>query len=176
MSDARRKRLLGNALPLAPRIVPPPIFDPCCGGRMCYFDKHDSRVLFSDIRRETHTLCDGRVFAVSPDAIADFRNLPYPDAVFSLVLFDPPHLERCGPKSWQAKKYGKLGKTWRDDLSAGFGECWRVLKPAGTLIFKWSEIQISLKEVLACFPQRPIFGHTTTTNLRTHWMTFFKGR
>ena len=87
---------------------------PSCGGRMCYFDKHDSRVLFSNIRCEEHTLCDGRVFAVSPDAIADFRSLPYPDAIFSLVLFDPPHLERCGPRSWQAKKYGKLDKnTWR---------------------------------------------------------------
>ena len=94
----------------------PPVFDPCCGGRMCYFDKHDSRVLFSDIRCEEHILCDGRVFTVSPDVIADFRKLPYPDAIFSLVLFDPPHLEHCGPRSWQAKKYGKLDKnTWRED-------------------------------------------------------------
>lgn len=152
----------------------PQVFDPCCGGRMCYFDKHDSRVLFSDIRREEHILCDGRVFTVSPDAIADFRKLPYPDAIFFLILFDPPHLERCGPRSWQGKKYGKLDKNWREDLAAGFEECWRVLKPEGTLIFKWSEIQISVREVLACFPQQPIFGHTTTTNLRTHWMTFFK--
>lgn len=153
---------------------PVQVLDPCCGGRMCYFDKHDSRVLFSDIRREEHTLCDGRVFTVSPDAIADFRNLPYPDEVFSLVLFDPPHLARCGPRSWQAQKYGKLGNAWREDLSAGFTECWRVLKPAGTLIFKWSENQVGVKEVLACFPQRPIFGHTTTVNLKTHWMVFFK--
>ena len=27
-----------------------PILDACCGGRMFYFDKHDSRVLFQDIR------------------------------------------------------------------------------------------------------------------------------
>lgn len=27
-----------------------PILDACCGGRMFYFDKHDSRVLFQDIK------------------------------------------------------------------------------------------------------------------------------
>ena len=26
------------------------ILDPCCGGRMMYFDKEDQRVLFGDIR------------------------------------------------------------------------------------------------------------------------------
>lgn len=142
---------------------------------MFYFDKHDDRVLYNDIRREEHILCDGRIFTVSPDTVVDFRALPYPDASFFLVVFDPPHLERCGPRSWQGKKYGKLTKaTWREDLNAGFKECWRVLKPCGTLIFKWNETQISVRQVLACIPQRPIFGHTTTANLKTHWMTFFK--
>lgn len=27
-----------------------PILDACCGGKMFYFDKHDPRVLFQDIR------------------------------------------------------------------------------------------------------------------------------
>lgn len=44
----------------------------------------------------------------------------------------------------------------------------------GTLIFKWNETQISLREVLSCFPQRPLLGHTTTTNLKTHWIVFYK--
>lgn len=153
----------------------PQILDPCCGGRMFYYEKRDPRVLYSDIRYEEHVLCDGRVFTVSPDSIADFRGLPHPDDSFHLVVFDPPHLERCGPRSWQRKKYGKLTKgTWREDLAAGFSECWRVLKPGGTLIFKWAETQISVHQVLACFPQRPIFGHTTTANLKTHWMVFYK--
>lgn len=112
----------------------PQILDPCCGGRMFYYEKRDPRVLYSDIRYEEHVLCDGRVFTVSPDSIADFRGLPHPDDSFHLVVFDPPHLERCGPRSWQRKKYGKLTKgTWREDLAAGFSECWRVLKPGGTL-------------------------------------------
>lgn len=49
-----------------------------------------------------------------------------------------------------------------------------MLKPGGTLIFKWSETQISVQKVLTCFPQRPVFGHTTTANLKTHWMAFYK--
>lgn len=152
----------------------PQVLDPCCGGRMFYFDKRDQRVLCSDIRREKRVLCDGRIFTVCPDTVADFRALPHADESFYLVVFDPPHLERCGPRSWQGAKYGRLNNTWRDDLSAGFSECWRVLKPGGTLIFKWAETQISIQQVLSCFSQAPIFGHTTTQNLRTHWMAFYK--
>ena len=69
-----------------------PILDACCGGRMFYFDKHDSRVLFQDIRDVETTLCDGRHFEVKPDIQADFTNMPYPDGSFSMVVFDPPHL------------------------------------------------------------------------------------
>ena len=149
--------------------------DACCGGRMMWFNKRDPRAVFCDRRRERHTLCDGRAFEVSPDTVADFRKLPFADAVFALVVFDPPHLDRCGPRSWQAKKYGKLDhRTWREDLAAGFAECWRVLRPLGTLVFKWSESQIPVREVLGCFPVRPLFGHTTTATLRTHWMCFLK--
>ena len=43
-----------------------PILDTCCGGKMFYFDKHDDRVLFQDIRKMETTLCDGRHFEVTP--------------------------------------------------------------------------------------------------------------
>lgn len=149
-----------------------PILDVCCGGRMFYFDKKNESVNFCDIRRESHTLCDGRSFEVSPDTVADFRNLPFNDESFYLVVFDPPHLNRLGCNSWMAKKYGKLNTDWRKDLADGFGECMRVLKPNGTLIFKWNENQIKLSEVLKCFPINPILGQKTTR--QTHWLVFFK--
>ncbi len=152
------------------------ILDPCCGGRMMYFDKQGQRVQFCDIRTEQHILCDGRVFAVSPDTVADFRALPFPSEAFNLVVFDPPHLIRAGESSWMRKKYGTLQEnTWQSDLSAGFEECWRVLSVGGTLIFKWNETQVKIKDVLSCFPEKPVFGHTTTKNLKTHWMVFYKG-
>ena len=53
---------------------------------MFYFDKHDSRVLFQDIRDVETTLCDGRHFEVKPDIQADFTNMPYPDGSFSMVV------------------------------------------------------------------------------------------
>jgi 23S rRNA G2069 N7-methylase RlmK/C1962 C5-methylase RlmI len=142
---------------------------------MFYFDKNNPDVLFADIRDESHILCDGRHLHVRPDEIVDFREMPYNDGSFNLVIFDPPHLHKAGSQSWLAKKYGKLDSdTWQEDISKGFNECWRVLSKGGTLIFKWNETQIKLKEVLNCFSQRPIFGHTTTHNLKTHWMVFYK--
>ena len=152
------------------------VLDPCCGGRMFYFDKSNEKVLFADNRQENDFICsDGRRITISPDIISDFRNMPFDDKSFKLIIFDPPHFKSAGPNSYMAKKYGKLNKdSWRADLSKGFNECWRVLDCGGTLIFKWNETQIKLREVLQCFSKKPLFGHTTTQSLKTHWIVFFK--
>lgn len=152
-----------------------PVLDPCAGSRMMWFDKEDPRALFGDIRSESHVLCDGRVLDINPDMLLDFRDLPFDDGVFRLVVFDPPHLLRVGPASWLAKKYGALDRdTWQTDLRAGFSECFRVLKPEGVLIFKWSEVQVPLREVLSLTDQVPLFGHASGKAAKTHWMTFMK--
>lgn len=151
------------------------ILDMCCGSRMFYFDKNNQNVIFCDIRREQHILCDGRKLDVKPDVIADFRNLPFPDQSFQLVVFDPPHLVRAGENGWQRKKYGALNiNEWRDDLAKGFGEALRVLKPNGILIFKWNETQIKTSEVLALTDAKPVFGHPSGKRSNTHWVTFMK--
>ncbi|WP_433958865.1 SAM-dependent methyltransferase [Cytobacillus horneckiae] len=148
------------------------ILDACCGSRMFWFDKENEDTLFMDNRELETTLCDGRQLVVAPDVIADFRNMPFADETFYLVVFDPPHLIRAGDTSWLAQKYGKLNDaTWRMDLMMGFDECMRVLKPNGTLIFKWNEEQISINEVLDCFGQKPLFGDKRS---KTHWITFMK--
>lgn len=142
---------------------------------MFWFDKADPRAVFCDIRNEQHTLCDGRSLVISPDIIADFRNLPFPDESFPVVVFDPPHLERVGQNGWQGKKYGKLNKdTWRDDLRAGFSEAFRVLRPTGVLIFKWSATQIPVSQVLALTDERPVIWQRTGKNDKTHWVVFVK--
>lgn len=152
-----------------------PILDMCCGSRMFYFDKENPNVLFCDIRRERHILCDGRELDINPDVIADFRNLPFPDKSFEMVIFDPPHLVRAGENGWQRKKYGALNKeSWRDDLAKGLGEAMRVLKPNGILIFKWNETQIKTSEVLALTDYKPVFGHPSGKRSNTHWVTFMK--
>jgi len=150
------------------------ILDACCGSKMFYFDKQDPRVLFADIRSEEVTLCDDRKLVVRPDLISDFRRMEFKDETFSLVIFDPPHIKRAGPNSWQAKKYGKLSKEWEDDLRRGFAECFRVLKPGGTLVFKWNEVQIVLSDILKLTDQKPVLGHKTGRQAKTHWVLFVK--
>lgn len=148
------------------------VLDACCGGRAFWFDKADKRALFVDNRTVETTLCDGRRFVVAPDMIADFRELPFPDASFPLVVFDPPHLRQAGTDSWLRVKYGILGLDWRDDLRRGFAECFRVLKPSGTLIFKWSETQIITSDVLPLAePYRPLFGNRRG---KAMWVVFQK--
>lgn len=150
------------------------VLDPASGSRMFYFDPGDERVTFGDIRSESHILCDGRALEVHPDVILDFRSLPFPDASFRVVVFDPPHLTRVGRKGWMFKKYGGLDiTTWREDLRRGFAECFRVLGPDGVLIFKWNETQISVGQVLALTDEKPLVGHRRVgKSADTHWITF----
>jgi len=151
------------------------ILDMCCGSRMFWMDKQDSRAVFTDKREETHILCDGRLLEICPDIIADFRALPFPDSTFSQVVFDPPHLERAGETSWMRKKYGALDKqSWRDDIRAGFAEAFRVLRPHGTLIFKWNETQIPVSQVIALTEQKPTIWQRTGKGDKTHWIIFLK--
>ncbi|WP_095447047.1 class I SAM-dependent methyltransferase [Ochrobactrum quorumnocens] len=152
-----------------------PIIDMCCGPRMFWFDKKDDRAVFGDIREESHVLCDGRELIISPDRIMDFRNLPFDDETFSLAVFDPPHLVNAGERSWLRAKYGALNReTWREDLRQGFAEAFRVLKPHGTLIFKWNETQIKVREILALTDVQPVVGHVSGKQANTHWICFLK--
>lgn len=148
------------------------ILDACCGGRMWWFDKFDSRTTYMDNRSFEGELCDGRRFEVKPDVMGDFTAIPFPDDSFYLVLFDPPHLERCGDNSWLFLKYGRLPPDWKDKLSKGFAECFRVLKPFGTLIFKWNEEQIRLSEILKLTTEKPVVAHKKQ---KTHFVIFQKG-
>ena len=150
------------------------ILDACCGSRMMWFDKENPNTIYSDIRDEEHELCDGRRLEVHPDITADFRDMPWPDNSFKLVVFDPPHMKRLGRSSWMAKKYGVLNYHWRDDICQGLTECLRVLEPHGILIFKWNASQIPFNEIMKLLPQQPLFGHTSGKGGLTTWMVFMK--
>ena len=155
------------------------ILDACCGGKMFWFDKADPHVLFQD-RRNVEPIIVGkgknaRKFECKPDVMADFRNMPYPDNHFKLVVFDPPHFTSLGDNSYMAVKYGKLDKsTWKDDIRKGFSECFRVLQEGGILIFKWNEHDIRLSEILKLTTYRPLFGHPSGKMQKTHWVCFMK--
>ena len=150
------------------------ILDPCCGSKMFWFDKNNQGVLFGDIRRENHVLCDGRALEIKPDMDLDFRDMPFDDSSFKLVVFDPPHLIRAGKKSWLRAKYGVLSDSWQNDIRQGFSECFRVLSEEGILIFKWNETQIKVSEILKLTDRDPLFGHPSGKKGGTHWMCFMK--
>lgn len=150
------------------------ILDACCGSRMFWFDKENPNVVFNDIRKESHVLCDGRDLEISPDTQYDFRDLPFDDNSFSLVVLDPPHMNKLGKETWMAKKYGVLFPTWEIDIKQGVNECMRVLKPNGVLIFKWNEAQITLNKILEVIEYKPLFGHTSGKHGKTIWMCFMK--
>lgn len=135
------------------------------------FDKENPNVIFADNRKLKTTLCDGRTLVIEPDMIIDFRDMPFDDNTFNLVVFDPPHLIHAGKDSWLRKKYGVLPDDWKPYIRAGFDECMRVLKPGHTLVFKWNQTQIKLSEVLKQFDRKPLFGDKRG---ETRWIVFMK--
>jgi hypothetical protein len=113
------------------------------------------------------------MFKVAPDVLCDFRFLPFRDKTFKHVVFDPPQMLYAGRGGKMALKYTILPKDWQPLIRDGFDECWRVLDDYGTLNFKWSEVDISLKKVLAVINQEPLYGQRVS-NGRTIWLSFMK--
>ena len=170
----------------AAQIVTAEILDACCGGRMWWWDKSHPLALYMD-KREAPKGSVGQVsgrpewnpnFEVKPDVLGDFRAIPFADGAFQLVVFDHPHIVRAiqPPAGINGLKYGALPPdTEQDDLRRGFAECWRVLAPGGTLVFKWAG---PLARVEPHFPATPIVGSRNaprgSKGLGTRWFIFYK--
>ena len=60
------------------------------------------------------------------------------------------------------------------NLKKGLEESFRVLKPNGTLIFKWNEVQFPIKDILKLTDEKPLFGHKSGKRMQTHWVSFMK--
>lgn len=137
--------------------------------------KMESFIYDMDIRKAVYAAMDRgkeRKIEINPDIQADWKSIPFDDETFDLIVFDPPHLVRAGKTSWLAKKYGTLDlMTWPNEFYKAFQEIMRVLKPNGTMIFKWNEDQIPVKEVFKAFGQQPILGDMKS---KTKWSVFIK--
>jgi|TARA_R100001530_G_scaffold11362_1_gene10955 hypothetical protein len=152
------------------------ILDACCGGRCFWFNKEHPNTLYIDnrIREKGHEAARPN-HSIKPDIQADFRELPFKDSSFKLVVFDPPHIIAEEESFRMVKKYGSLKRsTWREDIKKGFDECWRVLEDKGVLIFKWNETSIKKREVLEVLGRDPLFGHPSGSRVATSWFCFMK--
>lgn len=161
------------------------ILDVTCGSRSIWFQKDEPHTIYCDIRDEEWTGDFGnkitksgkkshREIKVHPDMICDFTDIPFKDNSFNLVVYDPPHVKNLSETSWTRKAYGTLTENWQNMLKGGFDECMRVLKCGGVLVFKWSDISISIREIINIFGQEPLFGHRSGKKANTHWMCFMK--
>jgi hypothetical protein len=151
------------------------ILDMTCGARQMWFDKNNESALFIDNRCEKIQMPNGSVLDINPDLIADYTKLPFIDECFYLVVFDPEHRNDLGKDSWMEKQYGNLPADWLSKIVDGINEGMRVLKPNGTLIFKWNTKQFKVKDIFEAVDYKPAFGHTSGRTGNTIWITFFKG-
>ena len=146
---------------------------------MWWWDKQHPLAVYMDNREAPNGSRKSRPnWRVAPDVIGDFRAMPFPDESFYLVLFDPPHTVRDEKITGNLViQYGVLSsETEQDDLRRGFEECWRVLAPGGTLVFKWAG---PIGRVKPHFPAMPIvgtrsLGTAVKRGLGTRWFVFYK--
>lgn len=162
------------------------VLDATCGGRMIWHEtmKNADGVVYSDCR----TTAPGEInpnrenAVVAPDVLADARELPFPDATFDLICYDPPH--RITEDGMQhlggiiPRYYGALrAETWRSDLRQSMNELFRVLAPGGTLTLKWADETRPFDAVLDAIDQTPLYGtNTKKGDSPTYWWTFHKSR
>jgi len=153
------------------------ILDACCGGKMMWFNKNHPNTIYVDNRKTDKGYVDGKPnFEVKPDFIMDFKKLKFKDKEFKLVFFDPPHVfARESNTSTFIKCFGRLNKeSWQNDIKKGFDECWRVLDDYGVLVFKWSESNVKLKDLLEIIGKEPLVRSMRRGLSKTHWLCFMK--
>lgn len=129
------------------------ILDLTAGSRAVWADKTHRDAIYVDIREH-----------VRPTVVADSRHLPFPNSVFDLIVFDPPHVNG-GKNSHIARDYGHhTTAEIRDFISASGREAVRVSRPGALMAFKWNDHDQPFDKVLDLLRPwwHPLFGHTTS--------------
>ncbi len=164
------------------------ILDATCGGKGIWYIKNHPFVTFMDIRKgnyDTKKDCPNmsfkgrRITKVFPDVISEWKDAPFPDNHFDMVIFDPPHLIIDGNKQIPilASRYGYLHKdNWRDVLKKGIKKLFDILKPEGIFVLKWCENSVKTEEIIKLCPYPPLFGSNTKSKGHTanFWILFLK--
>jgi len=121
------------------------ILDACCGGKTMYhgWDKNLGDELISiDIRAlPARKWVGGKGWErnmppIEPTIQADMNWLPFREAVFDSIIFDPPHLQ-TNLKAFMGELYGGWEKSTAKKIIVKVNtEFARVLKPSGMLLMK----------------------------------------
>lgn len=160
------------------------ILDATCGFKGIWYQKNHPFVTFMDKRKETllsnHNGLGKRRIIINPDIISEWKDAPFPDEYFDMIVFDPPHLiEKRGKKNLSSlnKYYGYLYKdNWREELRLGIKKLFEILKPNGVFILKWCENSAKVEEIIKLCPYPPLFGSNTKSKGHTSnfWILFLK--
>jgi len=162
------------------------ILDATCGYKGIWYQKNHPFVTFIDMRKGFTKNTPGtkiknrRRFKLQPDVIVDWtKGVPFNNESFDMVIFDPPHLmkDKEALDSSLTLRYGRLDKSnYKEYLGKGINELFRVLKPEGVFILKWSESCVKVDEIIKLMPYPPLFGSNTKSKGHTanFWIVFLK--
>lgn len=165
------------------------ILDATASVRTIWYQKNNPFTTFMDMRCGVFSCTTENMkhsvikkigdYKIYPDIIAVWQHVPFKDESFDMVMFDPPHIFKNNGQKLPgiANKYGVFyNQSWRQEISAGVIELFRVLKSEGVFVLKWNESQVKVDEVLRLMPYPPLFGTRTGQHNNTHWITFIKSR
>lgn len=162
------------------------ILDATTGFKGIWYQKNHPFVTFMDQRKtvvntktKNKSFKNSRRYKINPDVVSTWKDAPFPDDYFDMIIFDPPHLviEKGKKLSSLEMAYGCLYKdSWRRDLKEGIDKLFKILKPEGIFVFKWCENSIKIQDVLKLFPYSPMFGSNTKSKRHTqnYWILFIK--
>lgn len=162
------------------------ILDATCGPKGIWYQKNHPFVTFMDIRKgnidnktKKIKFKDRRRYKINPDVVSEWKDAPFPDNYFDMIVFDPPHIitNRNKKISALAAEYGCLYyDNWRNILQEGIKKLFSILKPEGIFILKWCENSVKVEEIIKLCPYPPLFGSNTKSKGHTanFWILFLK--
>lgn len=163
------------------------ILDATCGFKGIWYQKNHPFVTFMDKRKgnfrfsdtNDYKLSKDRCYKINPSVVSEWKDAPFPNNHFDMVIFDPPHLivDRNKKKQAMVQAYGFLYKdNWQQELKQGIKKLFDVLKPEGIFVLKWCENGAKVEEVLKLCPYTPLFGSNTKSKGHTQnfWILFIK--
>jgi len=162
------------------------ILDATAGSRSIWYQKNHPFVTFMDKRKvdiwdktKNKKFSSTRRIKVDPDVVSEWKDAPFPDEHFDMIIFDPPHLirKREWSDSSMVTRYGKLYQdNYKQVLQEGIKKLFNILKQEGIFILKWCDTDRSVDEIIKLCPYKPMVGTRTGQGNKNHWILFIKYR